>query len=295
MQLSEAAPLVGARTQRDATFTSLGFASHDAPRMLVFLESEAHLDGVLANPVIVGVLASEALAAAVPERLGLAVAANPRLAFYTLHNHLVERTDFYGARRATQVAASARVDASAHVAEHDVRIGERVVVEPRAVIMPRVVLEDDVIVRAGTVVGSQGLQASVVDGRMLKVAHGGGVIMRRGAEVHSNSCIDRAVFGGFTEVGEDSIIANLVYVAHNVRIGKRCRVAANAAIGGSTTLGDEVYVGPGAAISSELRVGDGAVVSLGAVVTRDVLPGQRVSGNFALDHERFIAHMRQIR
>ena len=179
MQLSEAAPLVGARTQRDATFTSLGFASHDAPRMLVFLESEAHLDGVLANPAIAGVLASEALAAAVPERLGLAVAANPRLAFYTLHNHLVERTDFYGARRATQVAASARVDASAHVAEHDVRIGERVVVEPRAVIMPRVVLEDDVIVRAGTVVGSQGLQASVVDGRMLKVAHGGGVIMRR--------------------------------------------------------------------------------------------------------------------
>ena len=88
---------------------------------------------------------------------------------------------------------------------------------------------------------------------------------------------------------------NLVYVAHNVRIGKRCRVAANAAIGGSTTLGDEVYVGPGAAISSELRVGAGAVVSLGAVVTRDVLPGQRVSGNFALDHERFIAHMRQIR
>jgi UDP-3-O-[3-hydroxymyristoyl] glucosamine N-acyltransferase len=130
---------------------------------------------------------------------------------------------------------------------------------------------------------------------MLKVAHGGGVLLRRGAEVHSNSCVDRAVFGGFTEIGEESVIANLVYVAHNVRVGRRCRVAASAAIGGSTTLGDDVYVGPGASISSEIRVGDGAVVSLGAVVTRHVAAGQRVSGNFAVDHERFIAFMRQIR
>lgn len=295
MKLSEAAPLVGATVRRDATFTSLGFASHDAPGMLVFLESERFLDAVVSNPRIACVVASAALADAVPARLGLAVADNPRLAFYQLHNHLVERTDFYWTRHETQVASSARVHPAAFVAEHDVRIGERVIVEPRAVILPRVVLEDDVIVRAGTVVGSEGFQASVIDGRMLKVAHGGGVLMRRGSQVQSNSCIDRAVFGGFTEIGEDSLIDNLVHIAHNVRTGKRCRIVANAMIAGSVTLGDDVWVGPSASISSEVRVGDGAFISLGAVVTRHVAPGQRLSGNFAIDHERFIAFMRQIR
>ena len=31
------------------------------------------------------------------------------------------------------------------------------------------------------------------------------------------------------------------------------------------------------------------------VVTRDVPPGQRVSGNFAIEHSRFIAFIRNIR
>jgi UDP-3-O-[3-hydroxymyristoyl] glucosamine N-acyltransferase len=44
-----------------------------------------------------------------------------------------------------------------------------------------------------------------------------------------------------------------------------------------------------------LTIGKKASISLGSVVTKDVKEGNRVSGNFAIDHDRFIAFIRSIR
>jgi UDP-3-O-[3-hydroxymyristoyl] glucosamine N-acyltransferase len=134
-----------------------------------------------------------------------------------------------------------------------------------------------------------------MDGALYRVGHGGGVRLARGVEIQSNTCVDRALFGGFTEIGEDCLIDNLVHVAHNVRMGPRCRVAACAMVGGSVVLGEEVWIGPNASISSEITVGGRAFVTLGAVVTRDVGNGEHVSGNFAIDHTRFLAFLRTVR
>ena len=47
---------------------------------------------------------------------------------------------------------------------------------------------------------------------------------------------------------------------------------------------DEVWIGPSAIISSEVKIGDEALITVGSVVTRDVVPGQRVTGNFVVDY-----------
>ena len=72
-------------------------------------------------------------------------------------------------------------------------------------------------------------------------------------------------------------------------------IAANAVIAGAAVLGERVGVGPSASISNGLSVGDDACVTLGAVVTAAVPAGARVSGNFAVDHERFLSFLRSIR
>jgi len=57
-----------------------------------------------------------------------------------------------------------------------------------------------------------------------------------------------------------------------------------------------VSIGPSASISSAgIVIGDKAVITTGSVVTQDVAPGQRVTGNFAIDHDKFIAFLRGIR
>jgi UDP-3-O-[3-hydroxymyristoyl] glucosamine N-acyltransferase len=120
-------------------------------------------------------------------------------------------------------------------------------------------------------------------------------MLERVVEIQSNTCVDKAVFGGFTVVGQGSKVDNLVHIAHNVRLGPRNRVVAGAMVAGSVVTGEDVWIGPMASISSELTVGDRAAVSLGAVVTRSVPADTRVSGNFAIDHARFIAFLKTIR
>jgi UDP-3-O-[3-hydroxymyristoyl] glucosamine N-acyltransferase len=279
---------------RDGVFASLGFVWYETGELLVFLESERYLPELQANPHVSGVLTTRALAERIPGKTGVAVAANPRLTFYTLHNRLAE-TAFYWTPFANQISSSARIHPRAYVAEKNVRIGERSVIEPNATVMEHAILGNDVIIRAGAVIGSEGFQFAKVDGRLLPVKHAGGVRIEDGAEVQSNTCVDLAVFGGFTVIGEETKVDNLVRVGHNVRLGKRNRVAANAMLGGSMISGDDVWFGPSCVVSDGLKVGDGATITLGAVVTQDVPAGMRVTGNFAIEHQKFIAHMKAIR
>ena len=50
-----------------------------------------------------------------------------------------------------------------------------------------------------------------------------------------------------------------------------------------------------ASISSEILIGDGASITIGSVVVKNVAAGQRVTGNFAIDHKRVISFLRKIR
>ena len=263
--------------------------------MLVFLESERYLDGVLRHPGIRCVITTEALADRLPARPWGRDPQAPRRDFFKFHNHLADHTDFYWRDFATEIAPDAVISPAAHIAKRNVRIGRRAVIEPHVTVLPHTILGDDVILRAGCVVGSQGFQFIRSGDEVLPVTHGGGVWLYDRVEVQANSTIARALFGGFTELGEDTKLDSLVYVAHHVRLGKRCLVGAGATITGSVTIGDDVWIGPNATIASEVTIGDRANITLGSVVTRDVAADQHVTGNFAIDHEKYIAFLRTIR
>lgn len=279
---------------RDGAFDTLGLLSSPAQRLLVFVESAEWADRAAQATNIACVVTTRELTSRIPASLGVAAAESPREAFYALHNRLVAE-GFYAAPFETTIAATARVSARAYVAERNVRIGERCVVEPNATILEGTVLEEDVIVRAGSVIGGEGFQVFPAGGKLVSVRHGGGVKIEARAEIQHNTVIDRAVFGEATSIGEDTRIDNLVHIAHNVRLGRRNRVVAGAMIAGSVVSGDDVWFGPMCSVSHGLRVGSAASITMGAVVTRDVPEGAKVSGNFAIDHARFIAHMRAIR
>ena len=91
------------------------------------------------------------------------------------------------------------------------------------------------------------------------------------------------------------MIGDLVCVAHGVSIGRCCRIVACTIIGGSTVVGDDSWLGLNATVSNSLHLGDGARITMGAVVTRNVMPGGHVSGNFAVEHGRLLAHLRSVR
>jgi UDP-3-O-[3-hydroxymyristoyl] glucosamine N-acyltransferase len=176
-----------------------------------------------------------------------------------------------------------------------VLVGDRVVIGEGVSIGANVSIGDDTVIWPGTVIGNDGFQFERLDGKLIKIAHVGGVSIGREVEIKSNCCIDRHIFRDHTRIGDQTKFDNLVYVGHCTQIGRACLLGAHAAITGSVVIGDEVWIGPNATISSTITVGSQAAVSLGSVVTRDVPPGQRVSGNFAIKHDRFLSFIRSVR
>lgn len=281
--------------ERVQVIESLGTVKHHLPAMLTFLEDERFLPTLLDNPDIAAVVTTTALAKKLPGNYGVLIAENPRSAFFRLHNTLAEKTDFYWKPFPTEIAPDAQIHLHAYVAPRNVRIGAGTIIEPGVNILEKTIIGEHVIIRSGCTIGSQGFEFKRLGEEILPVAHAGGVKIGDRVELQANCAVSRSIFGGFTEIGSDSKLDNLIHVAHNVHIGKRCMIAASAMLAGSVVMGNDVWIGPGASISSEVSIGDGASITIGAVVTKDVLPGQRVSGHFAIDHEKFVSFIKSIR
>ena len=292
MKLSDVAARAPLRIVRDAEFDDLALLGASAGRVLVYAGDARSLER-LAKTSAAAVVTTAALADAVPSSLGLGVADHPEAAFYDLHRWLHASSEFYWRDFATTIDASARVHERAYVAPRNVRIGARVVVEPNATILERVAIGDDTIVRAGAVVGSEGFEfkgPAMRQGRATRaewdygatnvaVPHAGSVEIGARVEIQANSTVDRSLFRLPTRVGDDTKIDNLVHVAHSVRIGARCLIAAGATIAGSVVVGDDVWIGPHAVISSGVRLGDRAAIVIGSTITKDVAPGERLASD----------------
>ncbi len=182
------------------------------------------------------------------------------------------------------VAASAKVDASAHVGPLCV-IGEGAIVASGAVLearcyvgarasvgadcwlKPGVVVGDYCVlgarcrIQSGAVIGSDGFGYEPVNGEIRRIPQIGNVVLEDDVEVGANSTLDRARFSQ-TVVGRGTKIDNLVQIAHNVRIGRQCLITAQVGIAGSTTLGDHCVLGGQSGVAGHLTLGDR--VKLGA-------------------------------
>ena len=93
-------------------------------------------------------------------------------------------------------------------------------------------------------------------------------------------------------IGAYSKLDAMVHIGHGTVIGKRVLFPAAATISGNCVIGDDTWIGVNATVSNRIEIGDHARVSLGSVVTKNVLAGQTVTGNFAIDHARFMQNLK---
>jgi maltose O-acetyltransferase len=86
--------------------------------------------------------------------------------------------------------------------------------------------------------------------------------------------------GARTQIGP----AVQIYAADHPREAATRR--AGLEFGRPVRIGSDVWIGGGAIILPGVTIGDGAVIGAGSVVTRDVAPGQTVTGNPARPRPR---------
>jgi UDP-3-O-[3-hydroxymyristoyl] glucosamine N-acyltransferase len=232
------------------------------------------------------------LTPAVGEDRTFIVVAEPRLEFLRVVGAFFEPGSPAGIHPTAVVHPDAVIDPTAHVGPFSYvgacEIGAQTVLLGHAHLHDGTRVGSEVIVHPGAMIGVEGFgYERTASGALERFPHIGGVLIEDRVVIGAGCCIARGTLGD-TIIGEGTKLDNLVHVAHNVRIGKHTLIVANAMIAGSSVIGDRVWIGPGAQISDHVNVGDDASVTLGAVVVRDVRPGQKVSGNFATDHLEFL-------
>jgi UDP-3-O-[3-hydroxymyristoyl] glucosamine N-acyltransferase len=294
-RLSDFGGLAGLEVLRDGHFETPGKLSTPLAGLCVPLRSANYLADVNDNVAIVAVITTRELADGLAARLAVGVAEHPDAAHSEILAKVAEVWETRLRARVNAIDSTAIIDPGASIASHAVEIGPRVRVGPNVVIAPGVSIEADCVLHPGVTLGVPGFNTGVIAGRQRIVPQLGGVRLKPFVELLANVCVARALFGGETTLGEETVADNLVYIAHDVQVGRRVQICALANILGRVSVGDGAYIGPSAVVRNGLNVGARAKISLGAVVTRDVAEGSVVSGNFAIAHERFLGHLRTIR
>jgi UDP-3-O-[3-hydroxymyristoyl] glucosamine N-acyltransferase len=146
---------------------------------------------------------------------------------------------------------------------------------------------DRVVILAGAVIGEAGFGVGVGAGGIVDMPQLGRAILQDGVTLGACSCIDRGAWDD-TVVGENTKIDNLVQIAHNVRLGRNCVLAAHTGISGSVTVGDGAQFGGRAGIADHVDIGAGARIAAASGVMKDVPAGETWGGAPARQLRRFM-------
>jgi UDP-3-O-[3-hydroxymyristoyl] glucosamine N-acyltransferase len=227
----------------------------------------------------------------------LIIAAEPEIAFAAASRVLIRpRLDDFGEQGVhptVELAAGAIIASGARVAQN-VRIGERTRIGPNAVIGCGVTIGRDsdigpgavvrfadlgarVSIHANAVIGESGYGLAHAKGQLVERPHVGRVRIADDVRIGAGTTVDRGMFID-TTIGEATKIDNLVQVAHNVRIGKRCVIAGCTGISGSVVIEDGAMLGGSVGVADHVTIGAGARLAGATLVMRDVPAGQSWSG-----------------
>jgi UDP-3-O-[3-hydroxymyristoyl] glucosamine N-acyltransferase len=170
-----------------------------------------------------------------------------------------------------------------------VAVGDETLLYPGVTCYAGTALGKRVIIHAGAVLGSDGF--GYVPGKggeaHRKIPHVGRCLIGDDVEIGANTCIDRGSVDD-TVVGTGTKIDNLVHIAHNVRIGARCLIMAEAGIAGSVQVEDEAIIAGQSGIGDHITIGRGARLLVQSGIISDVPPGVTVSGYPARSHREYL-------
>ena len=171
-----------------------------------------------------------------------------------------------------------------------VAVGDDTQLYPGVTVYAGTALGKRVIVHAGAVLGSDGF--GYIPGKgggeaHRKIPHVGRCLIGDDVEIGANTCVDRGSVDD-TVIGSGTKIDNLVHIAHNVHIGARCLIMAEAGLAGSVQVEDDVIIGGQAGIADHITIGRGARLLVQSGTIADIPAETTVSGYPARSHREYL-------
>ena len=97
-----------------------------------------------------------------------------------------------------------------------------------------------------------------------------------------NCTIDRGKID-FTYIGKNSMLDNLIHIAHNVILGPNACLAAQIGISGSVKIGKNLICGGQTGFAGHINIGDNVRVAAKSGVTKNIKDNSTIAGFPATD------------
>lgn len=294
MKLSEVPIGKNARIICDAEFEDMNYCTSKVTEpFLSFMDKEKFIPQI--NPNAVCMICKADLIDKLPSHVkGIIVSDEPKFLFHQIYNHYVAKGEKKNME--TTIGEGCTISHQVSIASKNVRIGRSVVIEPFVVIHENVAIGDNSIIHSNVVIGGRSFSfARANSGIMEGLSDQGCAVIGNSVEIYPFTQIAKGIWqDDVTFIGDHTKIDAHCYIAHGVKVGESTLIASNAAIGGNTTIGDRTWIGLNASIANRITVGNDSRVNMGAVVTKNVADGSSVSGNFAIEHKKFIGFVKNI-
>ena len=203
------------------------------------------------------------------------------------HDDNIDYCDEFEIVNNSYISKYAKVDTSSKIFNNcvigrGVNIGKNCIIK-NGVIIKNAILGDNVIISDNTTIGSSGFGFDLKKmGAKNLLPQIGIVYIDDNVLIGSNCTIDRAKID-ITYIGNNSMIDNLVHIAHNVVIGKNTCIAAQTGISGSVTFDDNVIVGGQAGFAGHINIGKNVTIAAKSGVTKNIKENSVIAGFPAID------------
>lgn len=200
------------------------------------------------------------------------------------------------------IESGAQIGAGVTIGAHCF-IGARSVIGEGGWLAPRVTLYHDVrigqrvVIQSGAVLGGEGFGFANQKGVWQKIAQIGGVTIGDDVEIGVNTAIDRGAMDD-TRIGNGVKLDNQIQIAHNVQVGDHTAMAACVGISGSAKIGKHCMLAGGVGLVGHIEICDGVFITGMTMVTRSITePGSYSSGTAmqpAAEWRKSAARIRQL-
>ncbi len=188
--------------------------------------------------------------------------------------------------RGSSLGAGVNCAPSVKIGE-DCQIGDYVTLE-------KTILGDNVSIGQHCTVGKAGFGFESHENDIQKIPHLGRVIIGRRTSIGAHCCIDRGTIHD-TRIADLVMIDNMVHIAHNVQIGRKSIILAQAGIAGSSIIGENCIIGGQAGIADHVKIESGTVILSRSGVTKSITTADVYAGFPAIIAKNYWREQAQLR
>ncbi len=185
------------------------------------------------------------------------------------------------------ISKYAKIDSSSKIFNNcvigkGVEIGKNCIIKNNVVIKNSII-KNNVVICDNSIIGTTGFGFDLKKrGSSFLSPQIGIVIIDDNVHLGSGCAIDRGKID-YTYIGKNSMIDNLVHIAHNVEIGDNACIAGQTGISGSVTIGNNVTVGGQVGFAGHIKIGHNVVIAGKSGVTKNISDNSVVAGFPAID------------